>query len=119
MSGYQNMRARYGGPTSRSSGLPHRSGSTLHLHLLTLSTLSVSGPLMAVAVEHLLPTQAVPYWQGLGYQPHPQIPLANRSLPQMRYVLQGWIKQHFLLKLTRLPPRDPPTPRRASTQGTP
>ena len=55
-SGIWNMQARFGGPTSRSSGLPHRSGSTLHLQLLTLSTLSVLGPLTAVAVEHLLST---------------------------------------------------------------
>ena len=54
--GIQNMQARFRGPTGRSSGLPHRSGSTFHLQLLTLSTFSVSGPLMAVAVEHLLPT---------------------------------------------------------------
>ena len=56
MSGIWNMQARFGGPTSRSSGLPHCSGYTLHLQLLTLSTLSVLGPLMAVAIEHLLPT---------------------------------------------------------------
>ena len=55
-SGYRNMQARFRGPTGRSSGLPHHSGSTLHLQLLTLSTLLVSGPLMAVAIEHLLPT---------------------------------------------------------------
>ena len=62
MSGYQNVQARFGGPTSRSSRLPRCSGSKLHLQLLSLSTLLVSGPLMVVAVEHLLPTRAVPYW---------------------------------------------------------
>ena len=97
--------ARFGGPTGRSSGLHRRSGSTLHLQLLTLSTLSVSGPLMVVAIEHLLPSRVVPYWWGLGYQPHPRIPLVNCFLPRMRYVLQGWIKQCFPLKLTCLPPR--------------
>ena len=88
-----------------SSGLPCCSGSTLHLHLLTLSTLSVLGPLMAVAIEHLLPTQVVPYWWGLGDQPHPRIPLANHSLLPMRYFLQGWIKQCFLLKVVCQSPR--------------
>ena len=39
MSGIQNMQARFGGPTGRSSRLPCCSGSTLHLQLLTLSTL--------------------------------------------------------------------------------
>ena len=104
-SGYWNVQARFGGPTSRSSGLPRHSGSTLHLQLLTLSTLSVLGPLMAVAVEHLLPTRVVPNLWGLGDQPHPQIPLVNRSLPPSKYFLQGWIKQHFLLKAVHLPPR--------------
>ena len=64
VSGYWNVQARFRGPAGRSSGLPHRSGSTLHLQLLTLSILLVLGPLVAVAIEHLLPTQAVPYWYG-------------------------------------------------------
>ena len=65
----------------------------------------VSGPLMAVAIEHLLPTRAGLYWRGLGYQPHPWIPLANCSLPPTRYVLQWWIKQCFPLKVAHPLPR--------------
>ena len=96
-SGIWNMRARFGGSTSRSTGLPHCLGSLLHLQLLSLSTWSVLGPLMAAAIEHLLPTQAVLYWGGLGYHTHPRISLANCSLPLMRYVPHGWTK-HFPLK---------------------
>ena len=104
-SGYWIVQARFRGPASRPSGLHCHSGSTLHLQLLTLSTFSVLGPLMAVAIEHILPTRVVPFWWGLGYQPHPRIPLVNRSPPQMRYIPLGWIKQHFLLKAVCLPPR--------------
>ena len=49
------MADRPGWLTGRPSGLSRRSGSTLHLQLLTLFLL-VSGPLTAVTVEHLLPT---------------------------------------------------------------
>ena len=42
---------------------------------------------------------------GLRVWPHPWIPLANCSLPPMRYILQGWIEQCFLLKAVHLPSR--------------
>ena len=39
---------------------------------------------MAVAIEHLLPIRAVPYWWGLGYWPLLWIPLVNCSLHSAR-----------------------------------
>ena len=101
-SGYQNVQARFGGPTGRSSGLPCCSGSKLPspapdpLHIVSLRATDGSG---CRTPTHPSGTLLV----GLRGSAPSKDP-SGESLSTSNEV-QGWIEQRFLLKVVHWPPR--------------